>query len=273
MKMEDKKDFSRQPAIKITISHLLFCNYVEQNDDEPNYLELASGEKLYRLNLIAIILDKENVGAITNLLVDDGTGKIVLRSFEENKNIEKLSVGDSVLIIGKLRKYNQEKYVSPEIIKKINPGWLKLRSLELMNNTCKNNEETIEKNDESNESNNCQETSGEKNNVSKVINIEKDQGFSEELVKNKEKIEGSSELMDEVIDDEVVDDEVEEIVESPLLPVEKIIKMIKEMDSGDGVMIEEIISNSQIKDTEELLGKMLEKGDIFQNSPGKVKNI
>ena len=262
--MENKKDFSRQPAIKITIGSLLFCNYVEQNDDDPNYLELSSGEKLYRLNLMAVILDKENVGAITNLLVDDGTGKIILRSFEENENIEQLSIGDSVLVVGKLRKYNQEKYVSPEIIKKINPGWLKLRSLELMNNNQDYNND--DNNQESNEKDNNKKTKENLNNTSKIIENKKDNGFSEELVKNKEKIEEVPELVNEFIDGED-----EEIVESPLLPVEKIIQLIKEMDSGEGVMIEEIISNSQIKDTEELLGKMLEKGDIFQNSPGKVK--
>ena len=264
--MENKKDFSRQPAIKITIGILLSCNYVEQNDDDPNYLELSSGEKLYRLNLMAVILDKENVGAITNLLVDDGTGKIVLRSFEENKNIEKLSVGDSVLVVGKLRKYNQEKYVSPEIIKKINPGWLKLRSLELMNNNQDDNNgnEGSSNTQEGNDSNDNQETSEKLNKTSKVIEVKKDNGFSEELVKNKEKIEDVPDEVEEFI-------EGEEMVESPLLPVEKIVKMIKEMDSGEGVMIEEIISNSQIKDTEEVLGKMLEKGDIFQNSPGRVK--
>lgn len=259
--MEDKKDFSRQTAIKVTIGTLLFCNYVEQNDADPNYLELSSGERLYRLNLVAVILNKENVGAITNLLVDDGTGKIVLRSFEENKNIENLSVGDSVLVIGKLRKYNQEKYVSPEIIKKINPEWLKLRSLELMNK-----EKIISQNISNNTTGSINNKEKEVINVSKIIDVEKNQDFSEELVKNKEKIEEIPKLVEDF-----PDANEEEMVESPLLPVEKLIQMIKEMDSGEGVMIEEIISNSQIKDTEEVLGKMLEKGDIFQNSPGRVK--
>jgi RPA family protein len=248
--MEEKKDFSRQTAVKITIGKLLSCKYVEQNDNEPNYLELPSGEKLYRLNLMAIVLDKERVGAITNLLVDDGTGKVVLRSFEENKNIEKLTVGDSVLIIGKLRKYNQEKYVSPEIIKKVSSGWLKLRSLEF---------DDI-KEDKINVVETLKEDVLEKKKM-----LEK--GFSEELIKNKEKIENINVVEDNILD-EVVD---QEKIESPLLPVEKLIQMIKKMDSGDGVMIEEIISNSEINDTEELLEKMLERGDVFQNSPGKVK--
>ncbi len=264
--MEVKKDFSRQTAIKITIGMLFSCNYVEQSEDEPNYLKLPSGEKLYRLNVLAIILDKERVGAITNLLVDDGTGKIVLRSFEENKIIEKLSVGDSVLIIGKLRKYNQEKYVSPEIIKKIDPNWLKLRSLILIKDKDNINNMKEEENKE------VLNDVFESKEIKVSNKTEANSGFSEELVKNKEKIKET-----DVSDGSFVDEEDVEIIndtdpiESPFLPVEKLIKMIKEMDSGEGVMIEEIISSSQIKNTEELLGKMLEKGDIFQNSPGKVK--
>ena len=36
-------------------------------------------------------------------------------------------------------------------------------------------------------------------------------------------------------------------------------------------MMEEIISKSPLNNTEQLLEKMLESGEIFQNSPGKVK--
>ena len=47
--------------------------------------------------------------------------------------------------------------------------------------------------------------------------------------------------------------------------------LIKELDPGEGVPIEVIIEKSDLEDAEKLLKKMLEKGDIFQNQPGKVK--
>jgi RPA family protein len=244
--MEKMKDFSRQTAVKMTIGSLLSLNYVEQKDNEPNYLESSSGEKIYRLNLMGVVLDVEKVGAITNFLVDDGSGKIILRFFEENKQISLLSIGDSILIIGKLRRYNQDKYVSPEIIKKVDPSWLKLRALEFP---------VTEKSKQPEE---------------KPL----DENFSEELVKNKEIIKDNLEVKteEEVLEIPLIPEEESEIIEeSPLLPVERLIKIIKEMDSGEGVLIEEVISNSQIKDTEEILEKMLEKGDIFQNSPGRIK--
>ena len=36
-------------------------------------------------------------------------------------------------------------------------------------------------------------------------------------------------------------------------------------------MIEELISKSMLNDTEQLIEKMLENGDIYQNLPGKIK--
>ena len=59
--------------------------------------------------------------------------------------------------------------------------------------------------------------------------------------------------------------------EAELLPIQKLTNLIKELDTGDGVLIEEVISKSPLNDTEQLIEKMLENGDIFQNLPGKVK--
>ena len=56
-----------------------------------------------------------------------------------------------------------------------------------------------------------------------------------------------------------------------MLPIQKLTNLIKELDTGDGVLIEEVISKSPLNDTEQLIEKMLENGDIFQNLPGKVK--
>ena len=44
-----------------------------------------------------------------------------------------LNVGDLILLVGKVREYNNAIYVSPDIIKKIdNPSWAKLRKNELV---------------------------------------------------------------------------------------------------------------------------------------------
>ena len=50
---------------------------------------------------------------INNILIDDGTEKIMVRFFEENKNLLDLEVGEVVFILGRVREYQKEKYILP----------------------------------------------------------------------------------------------------------------------------------------------------------------
>ena len=220
--MENKKTYQRYTAIKITIKELLEGEYKQENEETPNYLLTVDQRKIFRLNLMATILDKEVQGNVTNFFLDDGSSQINLRFFETNTILDKLKIGDIVLVIGKLRIYNQEKYISPEIVKKIDSGWLKVRALEIKKNV------------------------------------------KQEPVAIKEEIKEQNEIIED-IEEEKPNKEIE------ILPIQKITSLIKELDQGEGVMVEEIISKSSVNDTEQLLEKMLENGEIFQNSPGKVK--
>lgn len=232
---------NRPIAVKTIIKEILIADYL-QEEDGTNYLLTTDQKKIYRLNLMAIILEKENQGNIVNFMLDDGTGTIILRSFEDNKRIRELNVGDVVMAVGKLRIYNHEKYISPEIIKKIDPDWLKIRAREM--------ESLIQK---------IAKKSSEPEVNIPIIK----EDIKEEKIISVEKLEEFEEF-----------GEIEEVMieeKNELLPNQKIFQLIKEMDSGFGVAIEEVIHKSSLKDTEIIIQKMLEKGDIFQNSPGKIK--
>jgi RPA family protein len=244
--MEETKSFERQTALKTTIQELLLGDYIQEDENTPNYLLTKSGTKIYRCNLMAIILSKEQQGSITNILVDDGTGKITLRSFEKNEVLEKLEVGTAILIVGKLRIYNQEKYLSSEIVKKIEPLWLKLRALEL--------KELIEKKDDF--------VDDKKENIVNEVN---------KVDENKDNQKNDVEKNTNETETRINEEEETISEEAELLPVQKLTNLIKELDTGDGVLIEEVISKSPLNETEQLIEKMLENGDIFQNLPGKVK--
>lgn len=241
---------NRPIAVKTIIKEILIADYL-QEEEGTNYLLTPDQKKIYRLNLMAIILEKEIQGNITNFLLDDGTSTIVLRSFEDNKKIRELNVGDVIITIGKLRIYNQEKYISPEIIKKIDPDWLKIRAKEmesLIQKISKRSSE-IEINTQLIKQDNKDNVIKENIKEEKVISVEKSDEFEE-----------FGEIEEVMIEEK-----------NELLPNQKIFQLIKEMDSGSGVAIEEIIHKSSLKDTEIIIQKMLEKGDIFQNSPGKIK--
>ena len=57
------------------------------------------------------------------------------------------------------------------------------------------------------------------------------------------------------------------------LPSQKIMGIIKELDKGSGAFIEEIIERSPLEETEKIIEKMLESGEIFKNMPGKIKAL
>ena len=95
-----------------------------------------------------------------------------------------------------------------------------------------------------------------------------------ELDVKKEEISPSivEEKIVETIEKPIIEEISEETKEQEkLLPIEKITQLIKKLDQGEGVLIEEIIEQSILDDTEQLIEKMMESGDIFQNQPGRVK--
>ena len=213
-------------AVKTTIKELLSSTYLEGEDQKPNYLLTTEQRKIFRLNVLATVVNKEQQGVITNFLIDDGTEKIILRFFEENKISKNIAIGDVLLIVGRIRIFHQEKYISPELVKKINPLWLKVRVLELKT---------------------------PKNDLIKNL-IKKNKPLKQEAISNAE---------------EITEDNPQK--ESFDLPAQKLRELISALDSGSGAFIEEIIEKSPLEETEQLLEKMLETGEIFQNIPGKVK--
>jgi RPA family protein len=122
----------RQIACKVRVSDLTEGEYIKEEGWNPNYISTKKGEKISRVNIIAAVISINNEGNYTSVIIDDGSGNISLRSFEENQQIKNLEVGDIVLVVGRPREYGSEKYIMPEIIKKIeNKKWIDVRKLEL----------------------------------------------------------------------------------------------------------------------------------------------
>jgi len=124
----------RLVAHKICIKDIIESKYVIEEGWQPNYIITKNGKQISRANVIGTIVlktDGENVN-YKSIVLDDGTGKISIRSFDEKNPLLNFNIGDIVLLIGKLRQYGQEKYIVPEIVKKIeNKAWIELRKFEL----------------------------------------------------------------------------------------------------------------------------------------------
>lgn len=136
--MNDQLPLQNQPmkrrvAFKFRIGALLSGEQVF--DGERLAHVLISGKQVARVNVIANVIDKfvqeEDERKFGSLTLDDATGQIKLKVFGEDiEKFKELNQGDTVLIIGLLRFWNNEVYITPEIIKKKDPSFLLVRKLE-----------------------------------------------------------------------------------------------------------------------------------------------
>lgn len=130
-KEETKTTIERQTAKIASIKGITTGRYLRQEGWSPNYVLTKKNEKITRVNLMGVVVTVPDTA--DSLFIDDGTGKIEVRSFENSNMFKDITIGDIVLIIGRPREFNNELYLNSEIIKKIsNKGWLEYRKKEIL---------------------------------------------------------------------------------------------------------------------------------------------
>ncbi len=199
----------RQPAKKVWIKEVLSATYVATEGWNPNMLRI-NDEEVTRVNILGAVVSKATTEIFNYdfFTLDDGTGRITIRSFDNKEFSKRLDVGDMVLVIGRPREYGSEVYINPELVKKIDDSaWIELRKLELAYRT-----------------------------PFRKANVE-------------------------------VEEEIR--VEKESIPEELILQFIKKQDTGDGVLVEEIME--RYADAQDILQKLQLQGDIFEVRPGRVK--
>lgn len=127
------QEFKRHIAYKVGIGEVVSGKPVMEGD---KFKLLESGSKnLIRVNIIANIVDKfiqDGEKKYGSLSIDDASGQLRLKVFGDDlAKLEPFTQGDTVMVIGLLRSWNNEVYVTPEIIKKKDPTYLLVRKLEL----------------------------------------------------------------------------------------------------------------------------------------------
>lgn len=134
------EQFKRNVAYKLRIGDLLQGKPII-NEERFSFLELG-GRKIVRVNVIGNIVDKYESSGETRYLflkVDDGSGQIQLKVFGDDVvKFKDFNQGDTVVVIGVLRHWNNETYVQPEIVKIQDPKYLLVRKLEIEKERSKN---------------------------------------------------------------------------------------------------------------------------------------
>ena len=128
-----EQQFKRNIAYKLRLGELLIGKPIFDGE-RFSFLELGL-KKIKRVNIIGNIVDKyemEGERKYLSLTLDDGSGQIKLKAFGDDVDkFKEVNQGDTVIVIGTLRSWNNETYITPEIIKHQDPKYLLVRKLEL----------------------------------------------------------------------------------------------------------------------------------------------
>ncbi|MBU0760494.1 MAG: OB-fold nucleic acid binding domain-containing protein [Nanoarchaeota archaeon] len=127
------EQMKRRVAYKMRIGNILAGKQVFEGERLKGIED--GGKNVSRINLIANVVDKyvqEGEKKFGSLTLDDSTGQIKVKSFgEEVDKFSEFNQGDTVLVVGLLRFWNDEIYVTPEIMKKKDSAFLLVRKLEM----------------------------------------------------------------------------------------------------------------------------------------------
>jgi RPA family protein len=231
---QEQKVQARQTAYIVGLDEIASSDYiVSEGEWDPNYM-LIRGLKVSRANIIGVVIAAEGeLGRIRSFTIDDGRAPITVRVFESDKHYE-LDIGDIIMVIGRPRIFNDEKYIVPEIVKKISDStWLEVRKMEL-------------------------ERLAGKDVIRKKAK-EETKTAQQDIIEEKE-----------IVEDSVVEEQINK-EEETVSEAEEIIALIRKFDFGNGADIEEIIKHSKSKNSERLIMSLLTEGEIFEIKAGRLK--
>jgi len=138
---EDQK-FKRNIAYKLRVGDILKGKPIIESE-RFSFLDLNS-KRVVRINLVGSIVDKyesEEKNYIF-LTIDDGSGQIKIKAFgEDSDKLKNITHGQTIIIIGLLRYFNNEVYISPEIVREQDPKYLLVRKLEVEKQTPQENKD------------------------------------------------------------------------------------------------------------------------------------
>ena len=127
------EQIKRNVAYKLRIGDILKGKPILE---EQRFKFLELGDKhIIRVNVVANVIEKyesEGEKKYISLTIDDASGQIKLKAFGiDVDRFKDTQQGSTIIVIGVLRHWNEELYISPEIIKEQEPKYLLVRKLEI----------------------------------------------------------------------------------------------------------------------------------------------
>lgn len=185
-------------------------------------------------------------GSYGSVTVEDGTASVRAKVFGEGVELMKdAAPGNLLLVIGKVKEYNDEIYVNAEVMKNlVDPNHENLRKLEIL-----------------------KELKEKKKMVEKIRGLIED--MSDDELKEYAKREYG-------LDEEslrIVRENLRAVVMIDYKP--KILEIIESMDKGEGVEIGKIFEVVDLPErlVENAINELLGSGQLYEPSPGKFRKV
>lgn len=234
-------------SVKTKIKQIVSGRFVNQEGLNPNYVITSQGVRLARVRVLATVVDKfvsEN-GKFASISIDDGSDTIRVKAFNAVSMFDSVGIGSEIDIIARVKEYQGEIYLTPEIITVIednNFGMLRELELRLQQAEFDNKRKT-------------------------VLEHQKQTADIAELERVMKERFG------------IQPDEVEAIVQSqeetPVDKKEEILKLIEKHDEGNGCDYSELIKVSGLPEDviDSAVNELLSEGVCFEPRPGKIKKL
>lgn len=241
----------RLTAAKSSIVEIMRGKFIKKTGFESSYVISQSARRLSRVRVLGLIVDKfvSPDGKYASITIDDGTDTIRCKTFINVKTFDNLNQGDIVDVIGKIKEYNGEIYIRPEINRKMGDvNFETLRKLEL---------EKINK-----------EQTGK---LRKIEELKKSITDVEEF-KKKAKEFMSDDDLEAVIELQENQGNNGEAVSSEDIK-RKILTIIESSESG--IEYPSLIEKSKLPENkvDQVVQSLLEDGVCFEPKPGKIKKL
>ncbi len=241
----------RITATKVRIADMLGGKFFQGNKENftPSYVINTFGRKISRVNIIATITDMfaSDDNKYLFITLDDNSGAIRLKAFGDDvKIINDFKVGDEILAIGKVREYNGEIYILPEIVRLVEDfNHISLRRLELLKD---------------------------------ILQLRKQKKSLKEIA-DREGIEAAKKYAAEKLG--IDENSIEHIIKEgdsgtvKTNSEEIVVKILKEFDDGNGVELEKILEESKLNknEIEYVITNLLDNGSLFEPNVGKFKLV
>ena len=142
-----EQQFKRNVAYKLRIGDILIGKPIFDGE-KFSFLEFGD-KKIVRVNVVGNIVDRHEVDGERKyvfLTLDDGSGQIRIKAFgDDAEKLNGIMQGMTIVAIGVLRNFNNETYISPEIVRELDHKYLLVRKLEIEKEKAKNSKQLEKK--------------------------------------------------------------------------------------------------------------------------------